>query len=470
MYSLFFLGLTSFIASLVLTPVVRNLAWRFGLVDLPDQQRKVHAAPTPRMGGVAIAASVVTAYGLLLLVRLSSGHIIWTDLPLVIKLAPAFAIVFTVGLIDDVITLRPMFKLSGQIVAATYAWINGIHVNALAGHAFGGAAGFIVTILWIVLCTNAINLIDGVDGLAAGVSFFALLTMAGAALLDRNFPMALAAVPLAGAVLGFLRYNFHPASLFLGDSGSLTLGFLLGCFGAVWSEKSTTLIGLAAPLLVLTVPILDLCTSVVRRFLRGRSIFRGDRAHIHHKLLALGLGPRHVDLVIYSICAMGSIAALLLTVNHERYRGFVIILVCLGATLGLQYLGYRELNVAGKFLFGGAFRSVLSAQFVLEQFEEEFESKWTDEQCWETLCGAFPQFGIAGAVLNIDNLSRQWGVETGWQARLNFPGHGHINLWCGSGGRSDGAAAVMFIESITRIFQDRLAGRNSIFVKVGNHE
>lgn len=472
MYALIFLGLTSAALSLLLTPLVRNLAWRFGLVDQPDQQRKMHVAPTPRMGGVAIAVSVVVAYALLLLVRLSSGHIIWADLPLVIKLAPAFAIVFMVGLTDDIVTLSPMLKLAGQVVAAVYAWGNGIHVNALDGHAFGAPVGFLVTILWIVACTNAINLIDGVDGLAAGVSFFALLTMAGAALLDHNFALALAAVPLAGAVLGFLPYNYHPASVFLGDSGSLTLGFLLGCFGAVWSEKSTTMIGLAAPLLVLTVPIVDLCTSIVRRFLRGRPIFRGDRAHIHHKLLALGLGPRHVDLVIYGICAVGSIAALLLTVYHDRYRGFVIILVGLAAALGLQYLGYRELTITGKFVFGGAFRSVLSAQFALEQFEEEFVGKGSDQHCWEALCRACPQFGISGAMMNIDSVSCQWGVQSGWQARINFPGHGHINLWCGAANRRDGAAAILFIESVTRIFQERMATRDpvDVHVMVGTHE
>lgn len=470
MYSLIFLGLTSAILALLLTPLVRNLAWRLGLVDLPDQQRKLHVAPTPRVGGVAIAASVVLAYGLLLLVRLSSGHIIWSDLPLVFRLAPAFGLIFTVGLIDDVVSLHPRLKLAGQLVAAVYAWSSGIHVNAFAGHAFGAPVTFVVTIFWIVLCTNALNLIDGVDGLAAGVSFFALLTMTGAALLEHNTAMALAAVPLAGAVLGFLRYNYHPASIFLGDSGSLTLGFLLGCFGALWSEKSNTLIGLAAPLLVLSVPIVDVCNSVVRRFLRGRPLFRGDRAHIHHKLLALGLGPQHLNLVMYSLCALGSGAALLLTVYHQRYRGFVIILVLLAALLGLQYLGYRELNVAGRFVFGGTFRSALSAQFALEQFEEEVRGMRTHQQCWETICTACPQFGISGAIFNIDSESRRWGEEARWQARINFPGRGHINLWCASHDSRNGAAAALFIESVTRVFEHRLASSDSAHVKAGTHE
>ena len=470
MYSLAFLGLTSAILALVLTPLVRNLAWRFGLVDQPDQQRKIHVAPTPRMGGVAIFASVLCAYALLLAVRLSSGHIVWEDLPLVTRLAPAFAIVFAVGLIDDIFSLRPWIKLAAQLAAAIYAWGSGIHVSTLAGYSFVGPVSFVVTVFWIVLCTNAVNLIDGVNGLAAGVSLFAAFTMVGASLLNHNFALALAAVPLAGALLGFLRYNFHPASIFLGDSGSLTLGFLLGCFGAVWSEKSATLLGLTAPLLVLAVPILDVFIAIVRRLLRGRSIFSGDRAHIHHKLLALGFAPRYVDLLIYATCVIGSAAALLLTVYHDRYRGFVIVLVCLAAWLGLQHLGYSEFNIAGKVLFGGVFRSVLSAQLALDQFEREFREKISDQQCWESLCRACPQFGFSGAIFDLDDALHRWGFDTGWQVRIDFPGHGHISLWRDSGAKSRGAAAVLFIDSVARVFREKLANREALNLRSGTHE
>lgn len=470
MYSLIFLGLTSAMLTLVMTPLVRNLAWRFELIDQPDQQRKIHLAPTPRMGGVAIFAAVLCAYALLLAVRLSSGHIVWEDLPLVTRIAPAFGVVFAVGLIDDIFALRPWIKLIAQLAAASYAWSSGIRVSTLAGHPFVGMVSFLVTIFWIVLCTNAINLIDGLDGLATGVSLFAALTMAGAALLTHNFAMALVVVPLAGALFGFLRYNFHPASIFLGDSGSLTLGFLLGCSGAVWSEKSATILGLTAPLLVLAVPILDVGIAIVRRGLRGRPIFGADRAHIHHKLLALGLAPRHVDLVIYSICAMGSVAALLLTVYHNRYCGFVIVLVCLAAWLGLQHLGYSEFHIAGKAFFGGAFRSVLSAQFALDQFEHDVRETMSEQQRWETLCRACAQFGFSGAVCSLDDEFHRWGLTAGWQVRIDFPGHGHINMWRDSGARSRGADAVLFIDSVARVFRERLVNRESLILRSGTHE
>lgn len=458
MYSLIFLGFVSFGLSLVLTPLVRNLAWRYGIVDQPDQQRKIHSSPIPRIGGVAIFAAVVGAYGLLLVVRLSSGNIVLADLPLVLRLLPALAVVFGIGLIDDIAGTRPWVRLAAETVAAILAWIGGIRILGIAGHSFSGdIESFLFTVLWIVTCTNALNLIDGVDGLAAGVSLFASITMLIAALLDHNFAMALAVVPLAGSLLGFLRFNFTPASIFLGDSGSLTLGFLLGCFGAVWAEKSTTLLGLTAPLMVLAVPLLDVGLAVVRRFLRGRPIFAADNAHIHHKLLSLGLTPRHLLFVIYGICAVGSAASLLLTINHNQNRDFVLVLVCLAAWLGLQHLGYSEFGVAKRMVLGGTIRSVLSAQLALEAFEYEVKADLTLEQCWDVLCRTCPQFGFSGIDFELDDVRRHCGTNTGWQVRIDFPGHGYINVWRELGSTSRGTAAVLFIDCVSRAFNQKLS-------------
>ncbi len=301
-----------------------------------------------------------------------------------------------------------MIKVTAEVVAAILAWFGGIHVSGMAGHSFSSVVvSFVVTLLWIVLCTNAINLIDGVDGLAAGVSLFAAVTMLIAAILGHNFPMALAVVPVAGALLGFLRYNFNPASIFLGDCGSLTLGFLLACYGAVWSEKSTTLLSMTAPLLVLAVPLLDVGLAIARRLVRGEPIFGADRAHIHHKLLSKGLTPRRLVLVIYAVCGVGAVASLLLTVNENRNRDFVIVLVCLAAWLGLQQLGYTEFGIARKVVFGGAFRSVLSAQLALDAFENEVHAEITLEQCWDLLCRTCPKFGFSGIDFNIDDVEHR---------------------------------------------------------------
>jgi UDP-GlcNAc:undecaprenyl-phosphate GlcNAc-1-phosphate transferase len=458
MYSSLFLGLISFALSLLLTPLVRNLAWRFGIVDQPDQQRKMHGSPIPRMGGVAIFASIAIAYFVLLAVRLSSGTILWENLPLVLRLAPAFSIVFGVGLLDDIFSLRPWKRLAAETVAAMLVWFGGIHVNAFAAYAHSGnVVSFILTVFWIVTCTNAINLIDGVDGLADGVSLFAASTMLVAALLDHNIAMALAVAPLAGALLGFLRYNFSPASIFLGDCGSLTIGFLLGCFGLVWSEKSTTLLGLTAPLMVLAVPLLDVVVAILRRLLRGQHIFAADRAHIHHKLLSRGLSPRQLVFAIYGICAIGSVSSILLIVNHNQNRDFVIVLVCLAGWLGLQPLGYHEFNAARRIVVGGGFRSVLSAQLALEAFEREIHPDMTLGESWDVLCRACPQFGFSGVVLDLDNVKRQWGSEAGWQARIDFPGHGYIQMWRATSANSQGAGSVVFIDCVLRTFNHKLS-------------
>lgn len=466
MNSLFFLGFVSVTLSLLLTPLVRNLTRRFGLVDKPDQQRKIHNTPIPRMGGVAIFTTVVLAYGLLIVARFGSGAILWNGLPLILRIIPAFAVVFCTGLIDDLVNLPPWAKLTGEIIAAILAWIGGIHVSALAGHSFSGTAvGFVVTLLWIIVCTNAINLIDGVDGLAAGVSLFAALTMLIAAILGHNFPMALAIIPLVGALLGFLRYNFNPASIFLGDCGSLSLGFLLGCYGAVWSEKYPTLIGLTAPLLVFAVPLLDVGLSICRRFIQGKPIFTADREHIHHKLLSKGMTPKRLVLILYGVCAICATASLLLTVSQNRNRDFVIVLICLAAWLGIQHLGYNEFSAAGRVVVGGAFRNILSAQLALDAFEYEVHAVVTLEEYWDLLCRACPQFGFSGIIFHIDDVTYQWGINTGWQARIDFPGHGYISLWRESGTRSQGAAAVLFVDCVSRIFNQKLSNKEAVLNK-----
>src|SRR5579884_3972020 len=229
MYSLLFLALTSFVTSLLLTPLVRNWFRRLGIVDRPDHKRKLHKEPIPRVGGIVIACTYVLAYAALLLLGLQGGAIVENGLPVFLKLAPAAAIIFLTGLLDDLHGLKPWQKLAGQLAAALAATAAGVRIAGLDGHAFSPWIAIPVTVFWLLACTNAFNLIDGVDGLAAGVGLFATITMLLAALLQSNVPLALATVPLAGALLGFLRYNFNPATIFLGDSGSLLIGFLLGC-------------------------------------------------------------------------------------------------------------------------------------------------------------------------------------------------------------------------------------------------
>ncbi len=456
MYSMIFLAAASFALSLLLTPLFRNAALRLRLVDEPDHHRKIHSVPIPRIGGVAIAVSVVGAFCLLFLFRLKAGLIISAELPFALRLLPAVTVIFAVGLIDDIFQVRPLIKLAAQIVAAILAWESGIHLSSIGMHNFPVIMSFLLTIVWIVACSNAMNLIDGVDGLAAGVGLVASVTTLIAALLHHHLELAFATMPLVGALLGFLRFNFSPASVFLGDCGSLTLGFLLGCYGVAWSEKSTTVLSMVAPLIVLFVPLLDASLAIVRRFLRQQPIFGADRGHIHHKLLSQGLPPWRVALILYGFCGLAGVAGLILTATQVPYHSFVVIIVLLIAWLAIQHLGYSELGVAGRVVFGGGFHRLLNGQLNLAKFEQELMASETLDDILQLLCRDSPEFGFSVIELRIDGELQLRRTGLGWQIRVDFPGRGYIVLTRASGSRMWSSAGVPFVDCIERVFSKRL--------------
>jgi UDP-GlcNAc:undecaprenyl-phosphate GlcNAc-1-phosphate transferase len=313
----------------------------------------------------------------------------------------------------------------------------------------------LLTTIWIVACSNAINLIDGVDGLATGVGLFAVITTLVAALIHHNIDLAFATLPLTGALLGFLRFNFSPASVFLGDCGSLTLGFLLGCYGVVWSEKSTTILSMSAPLIVLFVPLFDTGLAIVRRFLRRKPIFSADCGHIHHKLLSQGLPPGRVVLILYGFCGLTSIAGLLLTATQIQYRGLIVVVVIMAALMGVQFLGYTEIGILGKAVFGGGFHRLLNAQFNLVKFEEELAASKTLEETWELLCRESSSFGFSGLELLVDGETRVKRANSRWHIRVEFPGRGYIILTRESGARGGTTASVLFVDCLERTLVEK---------------
>jgi UDP-GlcNAc:undecaprenyl-phosphate/decaprenyl-phosphate GlcNAc-1-phosphate transferase len=456
MYSMIFLAAASFVLSLILTPLFRDIALRLKLVDEPDNQRKIHRIPIPRIGGLAIAASVAGAFGLLFVFRFNGGLVLESEAPFALRLVPAVAIVFGVGLVDDIYQLRPMYKLAAQIVAAILAWESGIHLSSIGRHDLPAILSFMLTLVWIVACSNSMNLIDGVDGLAAGVGLVASVTTLIAALFHHNLDLAFVTVPLVGALLGFLRFNFSPASIFLGDCGSLTLGFLLGCYGIVWSEKSTTVLSMVAPLVVLFVPLLDASLAIVRRFLRQQPIFGADRGHIHHKLLSKGLPPWRVVLILYGFCGLAGVAGLVLTATHVPYHSFVVIIVVLVAWLAIQHLGYSELGVASRMVFGGGVHRLLNGQLNLAKLEQELMASTTLAEIWQLLCRDSPEFGFSGVELRIDDECQLRGTGMGWHIRVDFPGRGYIILTRASGFRRWSSAGVLFVDCIERVLFKRL--------------
>lgn len=328
--------LASFLAALIVaglsTPVVRALALRLQVVDEPTA-RRMHTRRIPRLGGVAIVAAFFLPLGLLFAVDTVTARLLFERPELVGGMAVGGAIVVVLGAFDDVAGVAAKNKLAIQSLAAVVAYGAGFRINAIYLPGFGvvemGVLALPATWLWITAVVNALNLIDGLDGLAAGVALFACITNFVAAYLSGNVLICLFAATLAGAVLGFLLYNFNPATIFMGDSGSMFLGFVLATmslFGA-GAYKGTTAIALIAPIAALGVPILDMLVTIVRRFLARRSIFSPDRGHIHHRLVDAGLTHRRAVLILYGLCLAFTAVALAVHLGRSWQLGLSLTLL-----------------------------------------------------------------------------------------------------------------------------------------------
>ncbi len=309
---------------LLLTPPIRRLALRAGAVDKPGE-RKVHHVPVPCWGGLGIFLGFTAA--------------VLLSMPLSREIAGLLLgglVALTVGLIDDRRELSPWVKLAGQVAAAVVAVAFGVTIRFVT-NPFGGLIGLgyfsvPVTILWIVAITNAINLVDGLDGLAAGVAVISAGTVAVVSFGQGEPLVAGLAVLLGAASLGFLPHNFHPARIFMKDAGSMFLGFMLASLSAIGLTKSATAFSLILPILILGIPIFDMLFAIVRRVLQGRHIFTPDRGHLHHRLLDLGLTHRQAVLLIYAINLLLGGSAILLTYLTTE-QGLVMLFLLLSGIM-----------------------------------------------------------------------------------------------------------------------------------------
>jgi UDP-GlcNAc:undecaprenyl-phosphate/decaprenyl-phosphate GlcNAc-1-phosphate transferase len=339
--------LVSVALSLFLTRWVRNYASARGWVATPELDRHVHTTSVPRLGGVAIFGTFAVVAGLGALLSRWAGLPVALPARTVCSIFASASIIFLLGLYDDVRSLGPYWKFGIQILAAILLYAGGVGVHRLdlisSGRTLGTAVALPLTVLWIVLITNAFNLIDGLDGLAAGSAFFSTTVLFVISLLTPNAMVTLLAIALAGAILGFLRFNFHPASIFLGDSGSMFIGFMLAALALAGSEKAPTMIAVAIPVISFGLPILDVALAISRRFLSGKPLFRGDRDHIHHKLLKRGLSQRGAVLVLYGVTSCFALLSLIL-LHDAAMIALVLAVIGIGVALGVQYLGYVEFS------------------------------------------------------------------------------------------------------------------------------
>ncbi|WP_102337643.1 glycosyltransferase family 4 protein [Collinsella provencensis] len=330
-----YVAAASFLTTLLCVPPVRRLAYRLNAIDYPSK-RRINVEPTPRMGGLAVfaglaAALIVEIYGI--------KHLGWP--PILIPhpsmtinypmLGIAVLVIVITGAVDDVRQLSPRKKLAGQILAACIAATGGLLIGRVVNPLIPGGEielgwfAYPITVVYLVAFTNIINLIDGLDGLATGISGIASLSMFSFAILSHRGDAAALAIALFGACLAFLRYNFHPASIFLGDSGSLQLGFVLGTISLLNVSRTAALTSLIIPLIVAGVPIIDTFSAIIRRMRAHVSIGQADKGHIHHRLIQEGYDQRQAVLMIYAWCLLLSLGAMLINQVSVGPRIFIFI-------------------------------------------------------------------------------------------------------------------------------------------------
>lgn len=350
--------------TLLLTPLVIRLAHRVGAVDLPNA-RKIHSRPMPRFGGVGICAGFILS---LALFYFAAPDLPYFQPPLVYKhgmFVASLLLVLILGMWDDIRPLNPGQKFIVQVLAATLVYLVGFRISSITHPLETGILniGFLdypATVIWIVGVTNAVNLIDGLDGLASGVALIAFLTIGAISYMTGDQATTLTVMTIAGAVSGFLRYNFNPARIFLGDSGSLFLGFALAVLAMQSSTKGSTAFAILVPVLALGLPIMDTVLSMTRRLLKSllpeersprpwlsrlHGMFLPDKKHIHHQLIGMGLHHRHAVLVMYTVSFVFGIGAFAVTIANNAGASLILIAVAIAMIMGVRQLRYREMAI-----------------------------------------------------------------------------------------------------------------------------
>ncbi len=331
----------AFAISLAATPFVINLAHKIGAVDVPDNERRIHKKPIPRLGGLAIF------YGFL--VALLSFAKIDQQLRGILI---GSLIIVGVGIIDDVKQLRARVKLAAQLLAAVIAVIHNVRITAISVPGFISETGVLqlgflsipITIAWIVGVTNAVNLIDGLDGLAVGVSSIASFSLFFIAILGGEQNVAIISAALAGGCLGFFPYNFNPAKIFMGDTGSQFLGFMLSAICIQGLFKGYVIISFIIPLLILGLPLFDIIFAILRRAWNHKPIMEADRGHLHHRLLDNGFSQKQTVAILYIIASILGISAVLV-LERGSYVACMLILIALSIAFGLYKLFRKKFNM-----------------------------------------------------------------------------------------------------------------------------
>lgn len=332
------LGFPILLAALVaycVTPLVKRIAFRIGALDMPEA-RKVHKVPMPRLGGLGIYVAFLVAV-------LASMPLTWELLGVIL----GGTLIVAVGIADDVWQLPARVKLLGQVAAALVLVFFDVQVEWIAnpfgeGYIYFDEFSVPLTVFWVVAFTNVVNLIDGLDGLAAGVGAIASFTVTCLAAQTGYMEPALLSAALFGSILGFIRYNFSPATIFMGDTGSMFIGYVIGAFSVDGAVKTAAAVSLLVPAIVMGLPIMDTAFAILRRYRNGRPIFAPDKGHFHHRLLALGLNQKQAVLLMYGITAALGIAAVLFAELRGVWAAVLIAVLATAVAVGAKLIGILD--------------------------------------------------------------------------------------------------------------------------------
>lgn len=476
MKTYFFTYLGSLILALLITPAVIWFAHRFNFLDMPGI-RRVHSKPIARFGGIAIFISTMALVILVIFLKNFIGETFRSVTVKVVVLLSGSAFMFLVGLYDDTKGLRARYKLIAELTAAVLICSFGIRVHSiiipdLFTIDFGLVGSWALTIFWIVGITNAVNLIDGLDGLAAGISAITCVIIAILAILFNETIMAILMLALAGSLCGFLFFNFNPAKIFLGDCGSLFLGFTIASSSVLCITKSHTLVGLALPILVLGIPIFDTFCSMLRRFLDRRSMFAPDRAHFHHRLLDLGLDHKHVVIVAYAatiiFAALGSF--LIISRSFSSIAIFVCVLVLiilLFRLVGSVRLGETIEKLRQKYAISSQIKEEIGH---FENIQLLFREVKTFDDWWKASCLAAEKMNFVSIRLPLSNRNDKEQILT-WQTKTDLSKPGDlIHMTIPVKDRRKGKTLRMEIKVLSINSMESASRRASLFTRlIDNH-
>lgn len=319
------------LVSYLLTPYIKKIAFMIGAIDKPDN-RKVHKKIMPRLGGLAIYIAFMIA-------AIASLEMTWDMLGILI----GGTVIVIIGVLDDKYQLPAKVKLLGQIFAACILVVFDIRIewvnNPFGGYYYLDLLSVPLTIFWVISFTNVVNLIDGLDGLAAGVSAIASITIILVSIQMGYYHIAVMTAALAGGIIGFIRYNFNPATIFMGDTGSMFIGYMLAAISVYGAVKTAATVALVVPAIALGLPIMDTAFAIMRRYTNGRPIFQPDKGHLHHRLLAMGMNQKQAVLLMYAITAALGIAAVLWAEFDGFYAALIIAGIITAVAIGAKKIG-----------------------------------------------------------------------------------------------------------------------------------